>query len=156
MNETFSGPSVEIILMRLPSVRFKTFVPAQEARPAPPLGPLLGQYGLNIIQFCDDLNSRTFGYQRGVNLPINVKKSPIFPKGYDIKVKPPTISFLFSVVFFDAEGSFSDSMQDGLDTVTLMNLVRIYSLFHSVSLENGAKTIFSFINSVSGQLKIQL
>lgn len=39
----------------------KLQVPAGKANPSPPVGPALGQHGLNIMQFCKDFNSKTSG-----------------------------------------------------------------------------------------------
>ena len=39
--------------------QIKLQIPAGQARPAPPVGPALGQAGVNIKQFCDEFNNRT-------------------------------------------------------------------------------------------------
>ncbi|MDO8668605.1 MAG: 50S ribosomal protein L11 [bacterium] len=41
--------------------KIKLQIPAGQANPAPPIGPALGQHGLNIAQFCKDFNERTKG-----------------------------------------------------------------------------------------------
>ena len=48
-------------------VRFQ--VPAGKATPAPPVGPALGQHGLNIMQFCKEFNARTME-QKGMIIPV--------------------------------------------------------------------------------------
>ncbi len=47
----------------------KLYCPAGSANPAPPVGPALGQHGLNIMDFCKQFNSKTQG-QDGVTLPV--------------------------------------------------------------------------------------
>jgi large subunit ribosomal protein L11 len=48
--------------------QIKLQVPAGKANPSPPVGPALGQHGLNIMQFCKDFNARTQG-QEGMIIP---------------------------------------------------------------------------------------
>lgn len=48
--------------------QIKLQVPAGKANPSPPVGPALGQHGLNIMQFCKDFNSRTAS-QEGMIIP---------------------------------------------------------------------------------------
>ena len=47
----------------------KLYCPAGSANPAPPVGPALGQHGLNIMEFCKQFNSKTQG-QDGMTLPV--------------------------------------------------------------------------------------
>lgn len=47
----------------------KLQVPAGNANPAPPVGPALGQHGVNIMEFCKQFNARTAN-QEGMNIPV--------------------------------------------------------------------------------------
>ena len=47
----------------------KLYCPAGSANPAPPVGPALGQHGLNIMEFCKNFNAKTQG-QEGLTLPV--------------------------------------------------------------------------------------
>ncbi|MBN1871694.1 MAG: 50S ribosomal protein L11 [Candidatus Omnitrophica bacterium] len=47
----------------------KLYCPAGQANPAPPVGPALGQHGLNIMEFCKQFNAKTQG-QQGLILPV--------------------------------------------------------------------------------------
>ena len=49
--------------------KIKLQVPAGEANPAPPIGPILGQHGLNIMEFCNNFNEKTKD-RKGVILPV--------------------------------------------------------------------------------------
>ena len=48
----------------------KLQVPAGKANPAPPIGPALGQHGVNIMEFCKAFNARTQGIEPGLPTPV--------------------------------------------------------------------------------------
>lgn len=48
----------------------KLQIPAGKANPSPPVGPALGQRGLNIMQFCKDFNAATQGMEPGMPVPV--------------------------------------------------------------------------------------
>ncbi len=48
----------------------KLQVPAGAANPAPPIGPALGQRGLNIMEFCKAFNARTAQMEKGAPIPV--------------------------------------------------------------------------------------
>ncbi len=74
-----------------PIKQIKLQIPAGSANPAPPVGPALGQHGLNIMQFCKSFNEAT-KQKEGIVLPviINVYEN----KSFDFIVKSPPVSFL--------------------------------------------------------------
>ncbi len=48
----------------------KLQVPAAEAKPSPPVGPALGQHGVNIMEFCKAFNAQTQGMEPGLPIPV--------------------------------------------------------------------------------------
>ena len=48
----------------------KLQIPAGEANPSPPVGPALGQHGLNIQEFCKAFNSKTEKLEKGMKVPV--------------------------------------------------------------------------------------
>lgn len=48
----------------------KLQVPAQEANPSPPVGPALGQHGVNIMEFCKAFNAQTQNLEKGLPVPV--------------------------------------------------------------------------------------
>ena len=48
----------------------KLQVPAQEANPSPPVGPALGQHGVNIMEFCKAFNAQTQSIEKGLPIPV--------------------------------------------------------------------------------------
>ena len=50
----------------------KLQVPAGRANPAPPIGPALGQHGVNIMEFCKQFNARTQTLENGLTIPVEI------------------------------------------------------------------------------------
>jgi len=73
------------------TAQIKLYVPAGQANPAPPVGPALGQHGVNIMGFCKAFNEQTKG-REGLILPavITVYKD----KSFDFVIKTPPSSVL--------------------------------------------------------------
>lgn len=70
----------------------KLQVPAAQANPSPPVGPALGQHGLNIMEFCKAFNAETQGMEPG--LPIPVVITVFSDKSFTFIKKTPPASFL--------------------------------------------------------------
>ena len=70
----------------------KLQVPAGQANPSPPVGPALGQHGLNIMEFCKAFNAETQGMEPG--LPIPVVITVFSDKSFTFIKKTPPASFL--------------------------------------------------------------
>jgi large subunit ribosomal protein L11 len=71
--------------------QIKLHVPAAQANPAPPVGPALGQHGVNIMQFCKQFNDQTKG-RDGLILPVVI--SVYEDKSFTFIIKSPPSSVL--------------------------------------------------------------
>jgi large subunit ribosomal protein L11 len=67
-------------------------VPAGDAKPAPPIGPALGQRGVNIMEFCKAFNAQTTDMERGT--PIPTKITVYADKSFSFETKSPPATFL--------------------------------------------------------------
>jgi large subunit ribosomal protein L11 len=70
----------------------KLQVPAGKANPSPPIGPALGQRGLNIMEFCKAFNAQTQGVEPG--LPIPVVITAFADKSFTFVMKTPPATVL--------------------------------------------------------------
>lgn len=69
----------------------KLQVPAGNASPSPPIGPALGQRGLNIMEFCKGFNAKTQEMEKGMPIPVTIT---IFAdKSFTFTMKQPPVSF---------------------------------------------------------------
>ncbi|HWQ38400.1 MAG TPA: 50S ribosomal protein L11 [Burkholderiales bacterium] len=69
----------------------KLQVPAGKANPSPPIGPALGQRGLNIMEFCKAFNAQTQGYEPGLPLPVVITAYADKSFTFIIKTPPTTV-----------------------------------------------------------------
>ncbi|MDD5504461.1 MAG: 50S ribosomal protein L11 [Candidatus Omnitrophica bacterium] len=72
-------------------VQIKLYCPGGQANPAPPVGPALGQHGLNIMEFCKSFNEKTKDRQ-GLTLPVVI--SVYEDRTFSFIVKSPPCSVL--------------------------------------------------------------
>jgi large subunit ribosomal protein L11 len=70
----------------------KLQIPAGKANPSPPVGPALGQRGLNIMEFCKAFNAKTQSYEPGLPLPVVI--TAFADKSFTFIVKTPPASVL--------------------------------------------------------------
>lgn len=89
----------------------KLQVPAGKANPSPPIGPALGQRGLNIMEFCKAFNAQTQGVEPG--LPIPVVITAFADKSFTFVMKTPPASILIK----KAAGLQKASTKPGTETV---------------------------------------
>jgi large subunit ribosomal protein L11 len=69
----------------------KLQVPAGAANPSPPIGPALGQRGLNIMEFCKAFNARTSQMEKGTPIPVII--TAYQDRSFTFEMKQPPVSF---------------------------------------------------------------
>jgi large subunit ribosomal protein L11 len=72
--------------------QLKLQVPAGKANPSPPIGPALGQRGINIMAFCKEFNAKTQEMEPGSPLPVVI--TYYADKSFTFEMKTPPASFL--------------------------------------------------------------
>lgn len=70
----------------------KLQIPAQQAEPAPPVGPALGQHGVNIMEFCNAFNERTSDQDPGILIPVEI--TVYADRSFEFITKSPPASTL--------------------------------------------------------------
>ncbi|MFN3076533.1 MAG: 50S ribosomal protein L11 [Alphaproteobacteria bacterium] len=69
----------------------KLQVPAGKANPSPPIGPALGQRGLNIMAFCKEFNAQTQSLEPGMPIPVVI--TAFSDRSFSFVTKTPPVSF---------------------------------------------------------------
>jgi large subunit ribosomal protein L11 len=85
----------------------KLQVPAGSANPSPPIGPALGQRGLNIMEFCKAFNARTAQMTKGTPIPVII--TAYQDRSFTFELKLPPVSFFVK----EAAGIKSGSQTPG-------------------------------------------
>lgn len=98
-----------------PAGYIKLQVPAGAANPSPPIGPALGQRGLQIMAFCKDFNDRTKDMNKGD--PCSVVISYFPDKSFDFIIKTPPAGFLLRKAAKVAKGA-ANPLKDKVGKVT--------------------------------------
>jgi large subunit ribosomal protein L11 len=100
----------------------KLQVPAGAANPSPPIGPALGQHGLNIMEFCKQFNAQTQQMEKG--LPIPVVITAYSDKSFTFIMKTPPATVLIKKALGLEKGS-SQPNKDKVGKITRKQLEEI-------------------------------
>ena len=81
----------------------KLQVPAGQANPSPPVGPALGQHGVNIMEFCKSFNAQTQNLDPGAPVPVVI--TVYADRSFTFEMKTPPASFLLKKAAGISSGS---------------------------------------------------
>lgn len=140
------------------SIKLKLFIPAGGASATPPLGPVLGQFGVNTVQFCNDFNAAT----SGLNLFFeeeDVEDSISFVLVVDVYIKEdrsfsffinkPPVSFLLRML----TGVRVGAPQTVAGTISLQEFIYLTQFkFSSLPLSSSVKMLRGTARSIGIQV----
>ncbi|BCG49438.1 50S ribosomal protein L11 [Candidatus Profftella armatura (Diaphorina cf. continua)] len=125
----------------------KLQIPAGKANPSPPIGPALGQRGLNIMEFCKNFNAQTKGIELGTPIPVIITvfsdKSFIFEK----KVTP--VTFLIK----KAAGIKKGSAKPHSDKVGKLTYLQIKEIAITKNIDLTAASISAAMRTIVGSAR---
>jgi large subunit ribosomal protein L11 len=104
------------------TAKIKIQAPGGQATPAPPIGPALGQHGVNIGQFIQQFNARTGGDLQGVTVPAII--TVYSDRTFDFIVKSPPASVLLRIAAKVEKGS-GEPNKNKVGTVTKKQVLEI-------------------------------
>ncbi len=100
----------------------KLQVPAGKANPSPPIGPALGQRGLNIMEFCKSFNAATQGIEPGTPIPVVI--TAFSDRTFTYVTKTPPVSFFLKKAAKITKGATTPG-RGTIGTVTMAQLHEI-------------------------------
>ena len=119
----------------------KLQIPAGKANPSPPIGPALGQHGVNIMEFCKAYNAMTQN-QEGMIIPVVI--TVYADRSFTFITKTPPVSVLLKQAAKIAKGA-SDPKREKVGIVTAGQVKEIaelkYKDLNAVNIEGAIKTI---------------
>ncbi|HHJ63563.1 MAG TPA: 50S ribosomal protein L11 [Aquifex aeolicus] len=97
-------------------------LPAQQASPAPPVGPALGQHGVNIMEFVKQFNAASRDFEPGTVVPVVI--TVYQDRSFTFIMKTPPVSYLLKKAAGVEKGS-SDPKKQKVGRITLKQLEEI-------------------------------
>jgi len=122
----------------------KLQVPSGKANPAPPIGPALGQKGLNIMEFCKQFNAMKFDYDIGTPIPVTIIAYK--DKSFTFTTKSPPVSFLIKKEIKLEKGSSAP----GKDSAGKITMAQIKNVAEKKMVDMNATEIAACIEMVKG------
>ncbi|CEP77683.1 50S ribosomal protein L11 [Defluviitoga tunisiensis] len=119
---------------------------AGKATPAPPVGPALGQYGVNLMEFCKKFNAVTAD-QAGTLLPVEI--SVYEDRSFSFVVKTPPASFLLK----KAAGVKSGAKEPGKEVVGKITKSQLREIAEIKMKDLTAKDIEAAMKTIAGTAK---
>jgi large subunit ribosomal protein L11 len=132
----------------------KLQVPAGQANPSPPIGPALGQRGVNIMEFCKQFNAQTQKMEQGMPIPVNI--TVYTDRSFSFLMKTPPASYFLKKAAKVNAGSKAPG-RDVAGTVTMEQVREIAEAkmadLNAFDLDAAAKMIAGSARSMGLQVK---
>jgi len=125
----------------------KLQVKAQEANPSPPVGPALGQHGVNIMEFCKAFNAQTQNTEKG--LPIPVVITVYSDRSFTFVMKTPPASILLK----KAAGVQSGSGRPNTEKVGTVTRAQLEEIAKTKEPDLTAASLDAAVRTIAGSAR---
>ena len=125
----------------------KLQIPAGEANPSPPVGPALGQHGLNIQEFCKSFNSKTEKIEKGMKVPVII--SVYSDKSFEFVIKTTPAAILLR----KAAGIEKGSGTPNSEKVGSVTLKQVEEIAKAKMEDLNANTLDAAVKIISGSAR---
>jgi large subunit ribosomal protein L11 len=125
----------------------KLQVPAGAANPSPPIGPALGQRGINIMEFCKAFNAQSQEMEKGSPIPVEITYYQ--DKSFTFRMKTPPVSFFLK----KAAGLPKGSQTPGRGTVGAVTKTQVRDIATKKLKDLNATTVEAAMKMVEGSAR---
>jgi large subunit ribosomal protein L11 len=125
----------------------KLQVPAGKANPSPPIGPALGQRGLNIMEFCKAFNAATQGMEPGMPIPVVI--TAYGDRSFTFETKTPPNSYFL----MKAAGIEKGSQTPGKGTIGRVTMKQVREIAEKKMKDLNAKDIEGAARMIAGSAR---
>ena len=125
----------------------KLQVPAGAANPAPPIGPALGQRGLNIMEFCKAFNAQTSKMEKNVPIPVII--TTYQDRSFTFEMKTPPVSYFLK----KAAGLQSGSKTPGREKVGKVTKKQVKEIAEQKMKDLNASDIDAAMKMIEGSAR---
>jgi large subunit ribosomal protein L11 len=125
----------------------KLQVPAGKANPSPPIGPALGQRGLNIMEFCKAFNAATQGMEPGMPIPVVI--TAYADRTFTFTTKTPPASFLIK----KAAGLDKGSQTPGRTTQGKVKVAKLREIAEQKMKDLNANDLDAAVRMIKGSAR---
>ena len=125
----------------------KLQIPAGQANPSPPVGPALGQRGLNIMEFCKAFNSATENLEKGMPIPVEI--AAYNDKSFTFVTKSPPASYFI----MKAAGLKKASQTPGREKIAKITLNQCKEIAEAKQKDLNSVSIEGAIEMIKGSAR---
>jgi large subunit ribosomal protein L11 len=125
----------------------KLQVPAGSANPSPPIGPALGQRGLNIMEFCKAFNAQTQNLEKGSPIPVVI--TVYQDRSFTFEMKTPPVSFFLK----KAANVQSGSKTPGRDKTGAVSKAQVREIAEKKMKDLNCDTIEAAMRMIEGSAR---
>jgi len=125
----------------------KLQVPAGQANPSPPVGPALGQKGVNIMEFCKGFNAQTQGLEAGAPVPVVI--TVYADRSFTFVMKTPPASYLLK----KAAGIKSGSGTPNTNKVGKVTREQLEEIVKTKDADLTAATLDAAVRTIAGSAR---
>jgi len=125
----------------------KLEIPAGQANPSPPVGPALGQRGLNIMEFCKAFNAATQNIEAGTPTPVVI--TAYSDRSFSFETKTPPASFFLKKAAKKQKGSKTA----GRETIGTVTMAQIREIAQTKMVDLNANDIDAAAKIIAGSAR---